>query len=189
MIRILSNIWVYLFQKIFSNNKFSFDNDEIKNFIQEKIEAYKNILRKSESLPGIDGVKNFLEEASQLIKRFAICSGSSRQELEAALVKLEQGNIKDYFPIITTIEEVSEGKPSPQAYLITAKKLNIEPSKCQVIEDTPNGVMAAKNAGMKIIAITTSYQREAFGMADFVEDNYNNILNWLRNSLCVLSQA
>lgn len=70
------------------------------------------------------------------------------------------------------LEEVSEGKPSPEEYLRTAEKLNLNPSKCLAIEDRPNGVEAAKNAGMKIVALTTCYQHEAFGMADFVEDNF-----------------
>lgn len=48
------------------------------------------------------------------------------------------------------------GKPDPAVYLTTAKKLKLDPAECLVFEDSPNGVMAAKAAGVKCIAVPSS---------------------------------
>ena len=59
--------------------------------------------------------------------------------------------LEDYFSCILSGEEVENGKPAPDIYVETAKKLGIVPEECIVIEDSKNGVMAAKEAGMKCI--------------------------------------
>lgn len=57
------------------------------------------------------------------------------------------------FGVILSGDQFSEGKPSPEIYLAAAKGLGIDPSKCVCLEDSGNGILAGKNAGMKVIAV------------------------------------
>lgn len=64
--------------------------------------------------------------------------------------------LKKYFDAIVSAEEVgSRGKPAPDIYLWTANKLNIQPAKCLVVEDSTNGILSAKAAGMTVVGYRT----------------------------------
>ena len=65
------------------------------------------------------------------------------------------------FDAIATEEDVHNGKPDPEIYLIVARRLGIAPAKCLVIEDSVAGVAAALSAGMSCIAVTSSYTAKA----------------------------
>src|SRR3989344_5544592 len=73
----------------------------------------------------------------------------------------------------------NKSKPDPAIFLYAAERLGFKPAECVVIEDAPNGVAAAKNAGMYCIALTTTRPREELGMADVVLDSYQDIKNHL----------
>ena len=72
-------------------------------------------------------------------------------------------------------DDVKEGKPSPQAFLLAAKKLGVEPKNCVVMEDAVVGVQAAKRAGMCCIAVTNTYPREAIAEADIIVNSLEEI--------------
>ena len=76
--------------------------------------------------------------------------------------------IDNYFQAIVWGREVMEGKPSPQGFLLAAQKLGIEPGNCIVIEDAVAGVAAAKSAGMKCLAVTTTHPKENLQEADMI---------------------
>lgn len=83
--------------------------------------------------------------------RLAITSSSFDRIIEQALRKFR---ISRYFPIIVTAEDIrGSSKPAPGIYLATARALRLPPSRCVVIEDSPNGVLSAKRAGMACIAL------------------------------------
>jgi beta-phosphoglucomutase len=86
-------------------------------------------------------------------------------------------NLKKHFGknIYTASDAGGIYKPSPEVYLHAAKKLNIDPKSCIAIEDSICGVSAAKNAGMKCIAIDTSKIKESLKDADLIVDNYKDI--------------
>jgi HAD superfamily hydrolase (TIGR01509 family) len=64
--------------------------------------------------------------------------------------------LKRYFDAIVSAEEVgSRGKPAPDIYLWTANKLDIQPADCLVVEDSTNGILSAKAAGMKVVGYRT----------------------------------
>jgi len=69
---------------------------------------------------------------------------------------------------LVSADEVSNGKPHPEPYLKGAKMLGFDPSACLVIEDAPAGIRAAHAAGMKAIAITSTYLAEDLHEADVV---------------------
>jgi sugar-phosphatase len=70
--------------------------------------------------------------------------------------------------ILVAAEDVREGKPSPEGFLAGASKLGVEPSRCIVIEDTPAGIQAARRAGSRVVALTTTFPESSLQEADVV---------------------
>lgn len=66
----------------------------------------------------------------------------------------EKFGLEEYFDVVTSCEEVSLNKPSPQIFLITASKLGVEPYECLVFEDSQAGVEAANLAGMAVVGVS-----------------------------------
>lgn len=172
-----------MFPLILAGRGFNLTTNEITNLIHEKINCYQKIILQNENLSCIQGVLEFLKSAQKWTAQFAIYSGSTRQEIEAALSKLEQGYLKSYFSVIITKEDVNKGKPSPEGYLKTATQLQVLPQECLVIEDTPHGIESAKNAGMRVIALTTTQHASALMNAHAVVQSYADIHEWLINSV------
>jgi beta-phosphoglucomutase-like phosphatase (HAD superfamily) len=88
--------------------------------------------------------------------------------------------LSSYIDVIVTREDYKKSKPDPEPYLITAKKLNISPKDCVVIEDSLTGLKSAKSAGMKCIMIPTGLtKKQDFKEADLVVKSakYINIKN------------
>jgi beta-phosphoglucomutase family hydrolase len=83
--------------------------------------------------------------------------------------------IKDCFQAIAHGMEVKEGKPSPQIFLLAAKKLKVKPDNCVVIEDAIAGVAAAKQAGMKCVAVTNSHSKKDLKKADLIVDTLETV--------------
>ncbi|XP_021865068.1 bifunctional riboflavin kinase/FMN phosphatase-like isoform X4 [Spinacia oleracea] len=97
----------------------------------------------------------------------ALASNSPRPFIEKKL-SYHQG-WKDSFSVVIGGDEVKAGKPSPDLFLEAAKRLNVQPSSCLVIEDSIPGVTAGKAAGMKVIAVPSlPKQSHLYTMADEV---------------------
>ncbi len=69
---------------------------------------------------------------------------------------------------LVTVNDVRNGKPAPDPYLLAAEKLGLSPADCLVIEDAPAGIRAAKTAGARVIAVKTTNPVSALGEADYV---------------------
>ncbi|KAH9623114.1 hypothetical protein KSS87_013693 [Heliosperma pusillum] len=97
----------------------------------------------------------------------ALASNSPKSLIEQ---KISKNRVwKESFSAIVGIDEVKAGKPSPEIFLEAAKRLNVEPSSCLVIEDSIPGVTAGKAAGMEVIAVPSlPKQSHLFTMADQV---------------------
>jgi len=85
--------------------------------------------------------------------------------------------LSDLFPgrIFSVSEVTSKGKPNPDLFLFAARRLDSKPQDCIVIEDAPLGISAAKRAGMKCIALTTTYSPDKLLQADLIVNSYANI--------------
>ena len=92
----------------------------------------------------------------RLAKRYplGLASGSIHRVIDEVLA---MQNLRSYFKDITSSEDVSAPKPSPEIFLLSAKRLGVPPEKCCVIEDTVNGIKAALAAGMTAVAITNTF--------------------------------
>lgn len=75
------------------------------------------------------------------------------------------------FNILVTFEKCKKRKPAPDPYLIAARLLKVNPRECLVVEDSVAGVTAAKRAGAKCVAITTSFARSKLAKSDVIVDN------------------
>lgn len=101
--------------------------------------------------------------------RLAIVSGALRHEIELIL---KTAGMRDDFEHITAAEDVLDGKPAPDGYLHALRSLDrhapLLASECLVIEDTLFGIQAAHAAGMRCLALSTTYPSDRLGIADAV---------------------
>ena len=137
----------------------------IKGWMKIAYYHYENtIVLKSGVLEFLDFLK------SNKIKR-AIGTSNVRLLTEAVLKK---NGILDYFETIVTGENGIKGKPFPDIFLTAAKKMNVEPNNCLVIEDLTDGVKAAKNAEMSVWAIFDKFSENKKNILVELSDNYFN---------------
>lgn len=71
-------------------------------------------------------------------------------------------------PLLVAADEIARGKPDPEGYLTAAARLGVAPADCVVVEDAPPGLAAARAAGMRCVALTTTHAESALGGADVV---------------------
>jgi HAD superfamily hydrolase (TIGR01509 family) len=105
------------------------------------------------SPPWIPGA---LDAVRRLAERWplGLASSSNRELIDAVL---SAGGIADLFAATVSSEEVARGKPSPDVYLETARRLGVDPPECAAIEDSHNGILSAKAAGMRCLAIPNEH--------------------------------
>jgi mannitol-1-/sugar-/sorbitol-6-/2-deoxyglucose-6-phosphatase len=134
---------------------------------------------KGEPLAGVNHAISFVQQKQVKI---ALASSSSLKIIQAALQKL---NLTDIFTQIYSAESEILGKPHPGVYLTTANKLNVTPSECLALEDSFNGVLAAKAAQMKCIAIPEPLEHghHKFAIADKLLHSLEELNNDIWNSL------
>lgn len=96
------------------------------------------------------GVAEVLDVARGSGPRMALASSSPYVIIDAVL---DTFGLRSAFEVIHSAEEETRGKPEPDVYLTAARKLGVDPALCVALEDSPNGVLSAKAAGMKCIAV------------------------------------
>jgi len=114
----------------------------------------------------IDGLDVFLEKAYQQNIKMAIGSAAIMFNIDFVLDGLD---LRKYFSVIVSADDVSHSKPDPETYLKCAEALNVEPKDCIVFEDAPKGVESAQNAGMRSVVLTILHEQHEF-------DQYKNIV-------------
>lgn len=132
--------------------------------VRRKRERLISLVRaEGQGLPGVPEIPLRFRAAGV---RLGLVSASARPEIEAIL---ETVGLKGAFETIVSGDEVARGKPSPDGYLMAARRLGIEPECCFVVEDTRNGVLAGKAAGMTVAAVPGPVTlHEDFSPADLV---------------------
>jgi beta-phosphoglucomutase len=137
--------------------------------IAEKTALYQKTA--AHNLVILPGVVEFVMAASQRYP-LAMASGALRDEV---LLMLDAAGIKHYFDAVVAAEDVTRGKPAPDAYLQALSELNkkhpeknIRAADCLVVEDSKHGLLSAHAAGMKVVGVTTTYSAEELAGADRV---------------------
>jgi len=117
-------------------------------------------------LQPLPGVREFVESCKGHGLLLAVASGSDTIKVEANLREI--GLARSDFSAIVTGSEVAQKKPAPDIFLEACARLHLDPASCLVIEDAVNGVRAAKAAGARCLAITTSFAAEDLAEADWI---------------------
>lgn len=134
----------------------------------EFVERKERVLHQlfTEQLKMQPGVLETLENALKLNIPTVIASSATMPTIELVV---ELTGTRKFFRHLCSGDEVPNGKPAPDVFLLAAERLGVKPSECLVIEDTYNGVCAAKAAGMMCIAIPCQATRhQDFAHADLV---------------------
>ncbi|OGO26360.1 MAG: hypothetical protein A2136_05310 [Chloroflexi bacterium RBG_16_54_11] len=117
------------------------------------------------------GVRAWLEQLQNMGYRQAVASSAPQANIEALVDEMQ---IQSYFT--TTVSAANlPSKPDPAVFLEAARRLEAPPERCIVIEDATHGVRAAKRAGMRCIAVTTTHPREELAEADVVVDSLEEL--------------
>ncbi len=104
--------------------------------------------------------------------RLAVASGSQHPVIDEVLA---MKNLRQFFPVVVSSQDVPRGKPAPDVFLRAAELLGVPAPACVVIEDSAAGVTAARAAGMAVIGITNSLPSEKLAHADHVVEDYEAI--------------
>ncbi|MGZ8940783.1 MAG: HAD family hydrolase, partial [Limisphaerales bacterium] len=107
-----------------------------------------------------------------LVYKLGLASGSYHPVIDAILSLKE---LRQFFPVVVSVQDVERGKPAPDVFLRAAELLQVRPEECCVIEDSAAGVEAAIAAGMTVIGITNSIPREKLTRAHHIVSTYQEI--------------
>lgn len=157
----------------------------IEHLAEEKNQVFEKLAKTEGRI--IKGVRDFLQMLSQNNIPMAICSGALSVEIELVL---EQARLRPFFEVIVSAEFVKKGKPSPEGFLLTLKKLNcsrqnaILSNQCIVIEDSHWGLEAARAAGMHTVAVTNSYDADQLTLAEKIVTGLGNLSIDALQKLC-----
>jgi HAD superfamily hydrolase (TIGR01509 family) len=135
-----------------------------------KRRTYEIYLRLIEQ--GIDAFPGAVDLVSACRKSgllLAVASSADRIKVEANLRKI--GLPWTSWNAVVTAENVRNKKPAPDIFLAAAASLNVASSDCCVVEDAPNGVAAAKSAGMRCVAVAQTFSPDQLTAADVVRPN------------------
>lgn len=108
----------------------------------------------SEGVFAMPGASSLLSKLPR--NAWALVTSASR---ELALARLEYTGLP-VPEIMVTAEDVEDGKPAPEPYLLGAKRMGLPPDRCVVVEDAPAGIQSARAAGMRVIAVATTHKKQ-----------------------------
>lgn len=107
--------------------------------------------------PTIPGVQRFIAECHAQGIPMAVASAAIANNVKFLIAAL---GVEDYFRAVLAVDATTHPKPHPEIYLKTAAMVGVDPAACAVFEDSPVGIEAAKRAGMKCVAIASTFSAE-----------------------------
>ncbi len=138
--------------------------EEILQLSLHKEVLYRQIIQEWGIAP-MRGLKILLDRLQDEKIPCAIASSTHRQNITTTLEIL---GLENYFQKIVSAEDVKQGKPDPEVFLLAAKSIGCEAKNCIVIEDAPMGIEAALAGGIKAIGITTTHPKTVLAKAHLV---------------------
>jgi len=124
------------------------------------------------------GAYEFIKTMHEKGIKLGIATSNNRELAEGTL---RNNKVFEYMGSIWTSCEAGAGKPNPAVYLNVAKDLGVDPKNCLVFEDVSNGILAGKNAGMKVCAVDDAFSRnqeeKKRQLADYYIQDYDDIKN------------
>ncbi|MBW4487916.1 MAG: HAD family phosphatase [Trichocoleus desertorum ATA4-8-CV12] len=153
--------------------------DYLMDLMQRKARTYQRELDTIEKLPIYPGLTDLMFNLRAAQLKLAVVSGALRSGIELVL---EKAQLAAYFQVIVAGDDIVTSKPEPDGYLLVVERLNqqfldlnLQPSECLAIEDTPAGIQAAKRAGIPVVGVANTYpfhmmQRQANWAVDYLSD-------------------
>jgi HAD superfamily hydrolase (TIGR01509 family) len=147
-------------------------DEQVQTTTRVRQEYFLQVLS-DESLPPFPGVLELMAEAikNESFRLAIATSGTlekSRAVLNATKVPYEE-------MVYINGNDVTHKKPYPELFLLAAERMAIDPADCVVIEDSPNGIQAAKTAGSKCLAVTNTFTAENLAEADLICNSLEEI--------------
>ena len=136
-------------------------------YADEKEELFRKLY--ANDIVPVAGLILFLDKLDEYKIARAIGTSAPRANVDFTLSKT---GIEKYFKIILDDTFVTRGKPDPEIYIKAAGALNLPNSQCIVIEDSLSGIRAGKDAGSKVIGITTTHTAKEMADADLIINNF-----------------
>jgi len=134
-------------------------------------DIYEKIV--SNKLSPLPGVLDFIAICRK--KELKIAVATSADEIKMNINLREIGLPADTFDATVNGLQIERKKPFPDIYLKAAKMLGVGPGECLVVEDAPNGIEAAKAAGMKCLAVMSGFTREVLKEADWIVEDLTSV--------------
>jgi HAD superfamily hydrolase (TIGR01509 family) len=167
-----------IFRQILRASKIQFEEALITSLVEKRIRVEIDL---SSQVKLFEGAIELLESLHGKVK-LALASMSNREVINYMLNVMD---LRRFFDVVLTVDEVHNSKPDPEIFSKSALRLEINPTKCVVVEDSIFGVEAAKAAKMSCIAVLTGvYSREELKKAnpDLIVNSLNEkdtILNFI----------
>jgi HAD superfamily hydrolase (TIGR01509 family) len=130
--------------------------------------------RYRKDLPWIPGAREAVKRMAEKYP-LGLATSSNREIIDLVM---EVGGLDDLIQVTVSSEEVDRGKPAPDVYLEVTKRMRVDPKNAAAIEDSTNGLLAAHNAGMRVIAIPNDAHPPAekgLKVADVVLDSIEDL--------------
>lgn len=141
-----------IMKSLFGND---ISKEDILALANEKEAIYRELYQPF--IKPLEGLTEFLQLAASRGIPIALATAAPNENVEFTL---RETGLTKYFDAVTDSSMVTRGKPDPQVYLLTAAKLGVLPGDCIVFEDSVPGIVAAKNAGMRVIGVATTHKKD-----------------------------
>ena len=145
-------------------------HEQIEALSEKKQTLYRQ--RVSKDIRALPGAIELMKTLNKNKIKLAVASSATKENMDIIVHGLD---IEKYFQEFVNGPEVAEGKPSPLIFQLAAKKLGVPVVDCVVLEDAIAGVTAAKQGGMKCVAVTNSLPREKLKEADLIVDSLEEV--------------
>lgn len=162
------------FKRFFEDRKKPLDDNHLQALMEKKTIVFQELVSSEGILP-FPAVPEFVMAVAQRYP-LAVATGARRHEVE---LLLETAGIRRHFEAVISADDVENGKPNPESYEKALHALNasgkrpmpIRAEECVVIEDSISGIASAHTAGMKCVAVASSYPAFELSHADLVVPN------------------
>jgi HAD superfamily hydrolase (TIGR01509 family) len=118
------------------------------------------------------GVGELLEDLRKQRIPYALATSAPMWKVQH---NLEEAGVADYFSVIVSGDDVAQGKPGPDAFLIAAQRLGFEPSRCIAIEGSVHGLCGARIAGMTVVCVTNTFPSYRLREADRIVTSIDEV--------------
>lgn len=170
----------YMWQVLKEENGFE---QSVEDVIQYNKQLFFQALSRNTSVSAVAHVENVLKEFKSSGFGLAVASSSGEEVIEKVLQTI---GLRHYFEHLVSGESVPKSKPAPDIFIKTAELLGVSNDQCVVIEDSSNGIVAAKKAGMKCIAFTGTGQSYFEQAADMEISSFEKLNVTLASELLAI---